>query len=93
MDEVEGVNLFEEAEGGPAALVEATGLAVVHEGELVLPASGSEAAARIVAGDQRTTVNYWFPVEVEIRGNTEPLDLHQWIEQALRKAASAFEKA
>jgi hypothetical protein len=54
-----------------AARVRRTGLALVHEGELVLPVAGSEAAAEVVASDDRTIVNYYFAVEVEIRGASE----------------------
>jgi hypothetical protein len=55
-----------------AARVRRTGLALVHEGELVLPAAGSAAAAEIVAQDDRTVINYYFAVEVEVRGPPRP---------------------
>jgi hypothetical protein len=45
-----------------------TGLALVHAGELVFPAVDSVAAAEIAAADDRTVVNYYFAVEVEVRG-------------------------
>ena len=54
-----------------AARVRRTGMALVHEGELVLPADGSAAAAEIVANDDRTVINYYFAVEVEVRGGDE----------------------
>jgi hypothetical protein len=54
-----------------AARVRRTGMALVHEGELVLPADGSAAAAEIVANDDRTVINYYFAVEVEVRGGPE----------------------
>jgi hypothetical protein len=48
--------------------VDRTGIALVHEGEYVVPAPGSEAA--ITPDVERTgqVVNYYFPVEVEIVG-------------------------
>jgi hypothetical protein len=60
--------------GGGAARVSATGLAVVHEGELVLPAGGSEAQAATVAADSQSVVQYVFPVEIEVRGALAEVD-------------------
>jgi hypothetical protein len=47
---------------GRAARVTRTGLALVHAGELVLPAAGSEAEAEQVAEDDRAVIAYHFPV-------------------------------
>ena len=47
-----------------------TGIALVHEGELVFPAAGSEAQAELIAEDARTVIQYHFPVEIEVRGRT-----------------------
>lgn len=50
-------------------LVERTGIALVHEGEYVIPAPGSEAViGALPAGDSSPTVNFYFPVEVEVVG-------------------------
>ena len=48
--------------------VERTGIALVHEGEYIMPAPGSE--AQIVSEDQAdgTVINYYFPVEIEVIG-------------------------
>jgi hypothetical protein len=51
--------------------VERTGIALVHEGEYIMPAPGSEAAIApdsggMVAG---TTINYHFPIQVEMVGS------------------------
>lgn len=48
--------------------VDRTGIALVHEGEFIVPAPGSEAA--ITPDVERTgqVVNYYFPIEVEIVG-------------------------
>ena len=54
-----------------------TGIALVHEGELVLPAAGSEAQAEIAGADARAVIEYHFPVEIEVRGEGEPMDLDQ----------------
>lgn len=52
-----------------------TGIALVHEGEFVLPAAGSEARAELVADDARAVIEYHFPVEIEIRGAGQPVDM------------------
>ena len=57
-----------------AARVRRTGIALVHAGELVLPAEGSAAQAEAVAQSDRTTVHYHFPVEIEVVDAREALD-------------------
>jgi hypothetical protein len=52
-----------------------TGIALVHEGELILPAAGSEAQAAVAASDARAVIQYHFPVEIEVVGGSQPLDL------------------
>ncbi len=52
-----------------------TGIALVHEGEVVLPAAGSEAQAEFVADDARTVIHYHFPVEIEVRGEGGDVDM------------------
>jgi len=49
--------------------VRETGLAVVHEGEYILPAPGSEATIDAVPHAGAAVVNYYFPVEIEIAGS------------------------
>jgi len=48
--------------------VERTGIALVHEGEHIMPAPGSE--AQITTYDQANgvVINYYFPVEIEVIG-------------------------
>ena len=80
------------------ALVQRTGIALVHEGELVLPAEGSEAGARQVIDDSRATVQYYFPVEVEVResgglGGAGGIDADMLIDMALRRLAEHLENA
>jgi hypothetical protein len=48
--------------------VERTGIALVHEGEYVVPAPGSEAVISPAAGPAGTPVVWSFPVEVEVVG-------------------------
>ena len=69
----------------PAAVrVRQTGLAVVHEGELVMPAAGSEAEIEHAATDPRAVVEYHFPVTIEVREASAP-DVDQLAELAARK--------
>ena len=46
--------------------VERTGIALVHEGEYIAPAPGSEA---VIAPDGGPVINYHFPVEVRAVGS------------------------
>ncbi len=64
-----------------------TGLAVVHEGELILPAAGSEAQAEQVGLDARAVIQYHFPVEIEVRGGGERIDPHELAKLVLEKLA------
>jgi hypothetical protein len=48
--------------------VRETGIALVHEGEYIIPAAGSEAKIDAVSqGNQ--VINYYFPVEIVIVGS------------------------
>jgi hypothetical protein len=46
--------------------VERTGIALVHEGEYIVPQAGSEAV--ISPEDGSAVINYYFPVQVEVVG-------------------------
>jgi hypothetical protein len=71
--------------GGRAARVLRTGIALVHEGELVLPAAGSEAQAEQVIGDSQTVIHYHFPVEIEVRAAPDPIDPEAIAKETLRR--------
>jgi hypothetical protein len=74
-----------------AARVTRTGIALVHEGELILPAAGSEAEAEQVVEDARAVVNYYFPVEIEVRAAPDPVDPEDLIQQTLARLAQSLE--
>ncbi len=76
---------------GRAARVRRTGIALVHEGELVLPAAGSAAEAEQVIDDARTMVQYVFPVEIEVRGVPDGPDLDELAERTLLRLARGLE--
>jgi hypothetical protein len=50
-----------------AERVERTGIALVHEGEYIVPQPGSEAVIS-PPGHDAMVVNYYFPVHVEVVG-------------------------
>ena len=74
------------AAGGPAGAsaagdrVERTGLALVHEGEYIMPAAGSEALLSPAPGSGQV-VNYYFPVEIELVGDLEATVVKQIVEK------------
>lgn len=49
--------------------VRETGLAVVHEGESILPAPDSEADIEPAKIGSQSVINYYFPVEIVIVGS------------------------
>lgn len=74
-----------------AARVRRTGIALVHAGELVIPAAGSEAEAERVIGDSRNTIHYHFPVEIEVRHVESGADAEALIQQVLHTIAALVE--
>jgi hypothetical protein len=77
----------EHGEGAEAARVLRTGIALVHEGELVLPAAGSEAQAERAAADARAVIHYYFPVEIEVRAAGGGDDIEAAAREALLRLA------
>ena len=73
--------------GNGAAKVTRTGIALVHEGEIVLPAAGSEAQAEQVADDARASIHYFFPVEVEVVSGGQYVDPQHIADLALERLA------
>lgn len=74
-DEEQGVKVPGFRQGGR---VDRTGIALVHEGEYILPSPGSEAAISAAApsgGDQ--VINYYFPVSIEVVGTLTEEQLKQ----------------
>jgi len=81
-----------EDSGSPrAARVLRTGIALIHEGELVLPAAGSEAQAERVAADDRAVIHYHFPVEIEVRAGGAQIDTRRLIDMTLARLAQSLE--
>jgi hypothetical protein len=73
-------------------LVQRTGIALVHEGEYITPAPGSEAAittADVSRGGP--VINYYFPVEVVVIGTPEPEQMRSLADFIYEELQTAFE--
>ncbi len=59
--------------------VERTGIALVHEGEYIMPAPGSEAIISPMADGipDNQVINYYFPVEIEVVGDLNETQLQR----------------
>lgn len=74
-----------------ATKVRRTGLAVVHEGEWVVAAAGSEADLDANAGPDQTVINYYFPVEIEVVATAQPIDHEALVDVTLGRLAEYLE--
>ena len=54
--------------GAQGGFVKETGLALVHQGEFIMPARGAEAEIESAPVKVSGAVNYYFPVEIEVMG-------------------------
>ena len=70
-----------------AKTVDEDGIVYLHAHEVVLPAAKSEAHAKLVAEDSRTSVHYYFPVEIEVVAGCDGADPHAIADLALDKLA------
>jgi hypothetical protein len=80
--------------GEPAAAgtrVRQTGIALVHEGELILPAAGSEADLEPSRGEGTGTAQYVFPVEVEVLAPPRSLDVQEIVDATLSQLHRSIE--
>ena len=78
--------MSDQGSNGPAKVTR-TGIALVHEGEIVLPAAGSEAQATQVGEDARASIHYYFPVEIEVVAGGKAIDIHHIADLALERLA------
>jgi hypothetical protein len=74
-----------------ATKVRRTGLAVVHEGEWVVAAVGSEAEFDSSGAADQTVINYYFPVEIEVVSTSRPIDHDQLVDVTLGRLAEYLE--
>jgi hypothetical protein len=73
-------------------VVRETGIALVHEGEWILPAAGSE--ARIEPGEMNAggAVEYHFPVEVVVTGAVSEGEIEAIERRIFGALAEAFDR-
>ena len=73
--------------------VERTGIALVHEGEYIVPAPGSEASispdTECMAGNQ--VINYYFPVEIEVVGTLSNVEMQRVAEFVYDELTTALQ--
>ena len=74
-----------------ATRVRRTGLAVVHEGEWVIAARGSEAEFDGSGMSEQAVINYHFPVEIEVIAAGAAVDQEQLVDLALGRLAQYLE--
>ena len=79
------------SDAGAGTRVTETGIALVHAGEVILPAPGSEAETEQVLEDSRTVVQYYFPVEIEVRAAPDAIDSSSIVDRTLRALGNALE--
>lgn len=76
---------------GPGAVVTDTGIALVHEGEFIYAAAGSEAEVAVAEMDARLSVNIHLPVIIEVVGQWNDADLERTVDETLRRLRRAVE--
>ena len=72
-----------------SARVRRTGIALVHQGEVILPAPGAEAV--LERGADRGGVHYHFPVEIEIIAGAEAIDTDALAERVLARLSHGLD--
>ncbi|MDJ0343458.1 hypothetical protein QMK19_18065 [Streptomyces sp. H10-C2] len=68
-DDIENDGLFAVPAFATGGRVERTGIALVHEGEFIVPQPGSEAQISPWPAGDGAVVNYYFPVRIEVVGS------------------------
>ncbi|HEY0980871.1 MULTISPECIES: hypothetical protein [unclassified Schlesneria] len=73
--------------------IKETGLAIVHKGEFIFPAAGSQAVLQSATGPEATVVNYYFPIEIVLVGDLSE-QTHQEIQSRIwEKLGDALERS
>lgn len=81
--------MVSDGDRGPT-LVTTTGVALVEAGELIVPAAGDAAQGERVLDHARVTIQYYFPVEVEVVAAPEPVPPQEIVDLALEALASGL---
>ncbi|UPJ53431.1 hypothetical protein IVB30_20205 [Bradyrhizobium sp. 200] len=74
-------------------VVDRTGIALVHQGEYILPAPGSEAIITPSgeAAGAGPVINYFFPIEIEVVGVLDERQLKQVASHVFAELHSEFD--
>jgi hypothetical protein len=70
--------------------VDRTGLALVHEGEYVVPAAGSEAEIAALPGGGGAPTAYHFPIEVEVIGTLGEQEKRELVDRVFAELDAAL---
>ncbi|MGB3439089.1 MAG: hypothetical protein WBA97_10095 [Actinophytocola sp.] len=76
---------------GRVSRIGRTGLALVHEGEWVVAGAGSAAEADEAVDEERTVIQYHFPVEIEVVGTAAEVDRDTVVDLTLGRLAEHLE--
>lgn len=95
MSDIEDVDRGERPGGSSGRVhggrVRRTGIAVVHENEIIYPAESSEAEVNIAWDDDRTAIHYHFPVQIEIVGAVPPAEREDIVQESLGRLRRAVQ--
>jgi hypothetical protein len=72
--------------------VRETGIALVHEGEYIVPAAGSEASIEPAELTEDSVINFHFPVQIEIVGSLSSEERESIEEDIWTKLMEAIER-
>jgi hypothetical protein len=72
--------------------VQKTGIALVHEGEYIVPAPGSEAQIEPTTLEEQGVINYYFPVEIVIVGSIPEEEREAFEMRVWEKLSDALER-
>ena len=85
----EGFDIY----GDEPVVVAETGIALVHEGEVIYPAPRSRARTEAPDAESLGSVEYRFPVEIEVRTEAEEIDHNALVQQALGQVGDVLGSA
>jgi len=80
-----------DGEGTQGGVVTETGIALVEQGEMIVPSPGSRAAVELARSDAGTEVHIHLPVVVEVVGRRDDLELSRLADETLRRLRLAIE--
>lgn len=80
-----------ETSGTQGGLVTETGVALVEQGEMIVPAPGSRAQVELARADAGTEVHIHLPVVVEVVGRSDERELERTVDETLRRLRIAIE--